>query len=71
MQGQQQGKILPKYSRSVHKVRQDEEPHSLEQEQHGKNIDSVNIRYLNFGNVKSVTFTKLELRASQKGACIT
>ena len=43
----------------------------VEWESNDRTFDSVNIRYLNFDNVKSVIFTKLESNTSQKGNNIT
>ena len=50
----------------VHEVQQDEKPSPLEQEQNDRCFDPINIKYLNFDNVKSVIFTKLELSTSQE-----
>ena len=42
----------------------------MECDDSGKNFDLVDARYLNFDNVISVIFTKLELNTSQKRALI-
>ena len=52
--------------KSVHEDQQDEEPYPQEWEQNDRSFDSVNIKYHNFDNVKSVIFTKLESSTSQK-----
>ena len=67
MQRQCKGHNLPKSGRSVHKARQEEEPHVLEQKQHNKSFYLVNIRYFKLDNVKSSIFTKLELSNIKKG----
>ena len=40
----------------------------MEGESNDKSLDSINIRHLNFNNVKSVIFTKLESSTSKKRA---
>ena len=50
---------------------QQEEPHTNEHDNSGRNIDLVNIRYLYFDDTKSVIYNKLESSTSQKRACIT
>ena len=42
---------------SVHEVKQDKESCPVEQEQNDRSLDSVNIKYHNFCNVKLVIFT--------------
>ena len=43
----------------------------MDQKVNGRSFDSVNIKYLNFDNVKSVIFTRQELSTSQKTMHIT
>ena len=64
--GRDQGQRSLQRSKTVHEVQQNEEPYTREHDDSGRNCDSVNIRYLNFDDVKSVILTKLELSTSQK-----
>ena len=43
----------------------------MNQYQQDKSFDLVELKYLNFDNVKSVIFTKLEFNISQRRACMT
>ena len=69
--GQQHRQKLPKRGRSVHDIRQDEEPYPLEQEKYDKSFDSINIKCLIFDNVKSIIFSKLVSGTSKKRVHIT
>ena len=64
---QQQGQKWPRSGRSVHKIRQDEEYHQLEKEQHNRSFHLVNIKYLKFDIVKAIIFMRQESSTSQKG----
>ena len=67
MKRQQQDQKPARINRSIHDVRQDEEPKPVEQDQGNRSFDSVKIKYLKFDNVKSIIFTKLESSTSQEG----
>ena len=55
----------PKRNEAVHKI-QHKEPYTQELRGDSRNVDSVNIQYLNFNSVRLVIFTILELGTSQK-----
>ena len=54
LQIQRQGQMLPCVSEAVHEVQQDRMSCTMEQENNDRSIDSVNVKYLNFDNIKSV-----------------
>ena len=60
----------PESDRSIHDIKQDDEPQLMKQDQQERSFDSVEIRYLNFDNIKSVIFTKLESSTSQRRTCL-
>ena len=66
-----QGQRPMRDGKSVHKVQQVNQHYPIEQEQDYRSLYSINIKYLSFDHVKSVIFTKLDSRTSQKGVCIT
>ena len=51
--------------RSIHAVRQDDKPQPIQQNQ-DRNLDSVNLKYPNFDNVKSAIITKLRVYCESK-----
>ena len=55
-------------SRLIHRVRQEDKPQPMKQDY--RSFDSLKIKYMNFDNVQSVMFTKLESSISQRRVCI-
>ena len=55
----------------MHKVQQDKEPFTVEQESNNRIFYLVNKGYINFDNVEVEIFTHLESNTSQKRAHIT
>ena len=66
-QRQKKGQRSLQRNNTVHEVQQ-EEPYF--EEHQDRNCDVINVRYLNFDNLKSVILTTLEFTTSQKGAQI-
>ena len=64
-QKQRQSQRSPQRNKATYDVQQ-KEPHTRKQRDSCKNIDSVNMKYLNFYNVRSVIFTKVELSTRKK-----
>ena len=68
---QQQDWRPQRSGKSIHDIKQDNEPWPVEQDQHDRSFDSVKIKHLNFDKVKSIIFTKLESDTLSKRASIT
>ena len=51
---------------AVHEIQKDKEPCIMEKKNSARTFDLVNIRYLNFDNIKSLIFTNVEFSNSQK-----
>ena len=58
-------------SKVVHEVRTSDELQPMHEGQQDRSLDLLEIKYLNFDCIKSLTFTKLESSISQMRACIT
>ena len=66
MQGEGLGQRSLRGGKSALGVQQNEEPSPKEPENSDRSSDFVNIKYLNFDNMKSVIFTQLESSTRQK-----